>query len=195
MHISRYCICQLFRILSILLKNLTKYRKINLLCNAKTPRLTIHKVCDVYHHIGEYLYKPFLCLYPHKRNRCILNLLGHLHCHFLALLTKNFTAKRIHHILCENLILNPIFQCKFFVKLISTYFCQVISSGVKKHCCHKIFCTVQTKRLSRTNLTVKLLQTLLIIIGSIFCEACKYLGFFSKQFENFLICTNSQCPN
>ncbi len=157
MHVSRNRIRQLLRIFRILLKDLTKHRKINLLRNAKASRLTVNKVRNIHHHIGKHFHKPFLCLYPYKRNRGILNHIRHFHGYLLTLCAQHFSAKRINNILRQNLIANSVFQRKLFVKFITANLRKIISPRVKEHCRHKIFCTVQTERLTRTDFAVKLL--------------------------------------
>ena len=195
MYISSNRICQLLRILGILLKNLAQYRKINLFRNAKTFRLTVDKVRYIYHHVGKHLDKSFLCLYPHKRNCSILNCLSHLQSHFLTLRSKNFTAERINNVFRQNLISDSVFQGKLFVKFITSNLRKVISSGIKEHRSNKIFRAVQAERLTRTNLAVKLLQAFLIILRRILRKTGMNLRFITKQFQNFLIRANTKRTN
>ena len=190
MYISGDRIRQLLRVLRVLLEDLTQNREVDLFCDPEASRLAVHKIRD--HHVGEYFYKPFLCLDPHKRNSCILDGLSHLDRNFIAFLAENLTTERIHHILREDLVPDPVLQSQFLIKFISADLRKIISSGIKKHCCHKVFCTVQAKRLAGTDLAVQLLQTLLVVLGGIFGKACQNLRLLAKEFQDFLIRTYTE---
>ncbi len=90
------------RIVTVLLQNLLKDRIINQLCNAKLPGIAVHKVSDVYHHIGKNLDVLLLCLDPDKGNCRILNGVSHLKGDFIARLGQKFSSGSIHHIFCQN---------------------------------------------------------------------------------------------
>lgn len=111
-----------------------------ILCLAKDLEENIGS--QVYHHIGQHLLLALRSFNPYKRNCCILNLI----CHFLiqlgAGLCQNLSGGGVNDIFRQGMAFNAILKCQFFIKFITAYFCQIISSGVKEHTVEQTLCTI-----------------------------------------------------
>ena len=90
---------------------------------------------------------------------------------------------------------DTVAQQKFFIKLIASDFCKIISSRIKEHTCDQALCTVNCQRLTRTDLFVQFQQTFLITFRSIFCKTGKDLRFFPEQIDNLRICSITKCTD
>ena len=158
-------------------------------------RIKVNPFAKVYHHIGENLYVTLLCLDPYKRNACILDLVCKCFIYFCTSLSQDLTGRLVYNILSQNLSADAVAKQQFFVELITSDFCKVISSRIEEHACDQALCTVNCQRFARTDLFVQLEQTFLIALGSIFCQAGKDFRFFTEQIDDLRIGSVAKCTD
>ena len=185
---------QLFRI-RILFHQLFQNRIIYQFLDAEFSRLAVHIFLQIHHTVGEHFDIAFLSFDPNERNRGILNLYRQIRVHFRIRFRDNLSGNRIHHILRQHLAADPVFQGKFFIEFITSYFCQVISSGVEKHTCDQALRALNSQRFARTDLFIKFQQTFLIALCCILCKRRQNLRFFTEQLQNLGIRAVSQCTD
>ena len=155
-NISLNGICKSFRIFAKLFNDLCKHRIINVLCNAKLLGITFYEMGNVYHHIGKNFDILFFCLNIYIRNCSILDLFTKLKGHLGSCCRKDLSCQGIYYILCKDLISQSVLKGKLFIKFISAYFSQIISSGVEEHCVNKAFRTFNAEGLTGTDFFVQL---------------------------------------
>ena len=90
----------------------------------------------------------------------------------------------VHNILSQNLSADAVAKQQFFVELITSDFCKVISSRIEEHACDQALCTLSAAAGCPTEIFVQLKQTFLIALGSIFCQAGKDFRFFTEQIDD-----------
>ena len=87
---------------------------------------------------------------------------------------------------------DTVAEHQFFIKLVSSYLRQVITSRVKEHAGDQAFRTINCQRLSRTDLLIQLQKSFLIVGCRILFKARHDLRLFAKQLDDLRICTDSQ---
>ncbi|GFH92745.1 hypothetical protein IMSAGC002_04017 [Lachnospiraceae bacterium] len=134
MHVLLYGFCQFFRVIAVIIQNLRQNRIINQFRDSQFPGVAIHKIRNIHHHIGKNLNIFLFRLYINIGNRCILDSIRQFRLHLCSGLCQYLPCRCIHHIFCQHMASYSILKCKLFIEFISSDFCQIISSGVKKHC-------------------------------------------------------------
>ena len=145
---------QFLRLITVFLNNLLQNGIIYELCHAELSGIALHKVSNVYHHIGKNLDVSLLCLYIYIRNSGILNGIGQFCRHPGACLCQDLSRCNINHILSQNGSADTVSEHQLFIEFISADLGKIISSGVKKHSRDQAFCAVHGKRLTGTDLLI-----------------------------------------
>ena len=115
-----------------------------MLCDTKLLRVTFNKACNIYHHIGKNLYVLLLCLDKYIRNCRILDPVSQFSVNLGSCLCKYLSGKRIHNILCQDMVSDPVSECQFLIEFVASNLGKVISSGVEEHGIDQAFCTFNT---------------------------------------------------
>ena len=194
MHMMTNGFFQIFFIF-MLFHKLCQSRVIYQFCNSQFFWVTVHKTGKFYHHIRKNFNISFFCLDPHKRNCRILNGICQFFCNFCSCFCQNLSCCCINHIFSQNLSCNTVSQKQFFIKFISSYFCQIITFRIKEHTIDQTASAFHCQRLTRTDLLIQFQKTFLITGSCIFSKTCQNLRFFTKQIYDFCICSFSQSTN
>ena len=139
---------------AVFFQNLCENRIVHQFRNPYFFWFHVHIILQIYHHIGKNLDISGLSLDPHIRYCRILNTLCKVTVYFRSFFCKNLSGRHIHNVFGERMPVDAVFQRQFFVEFISSYFCKVISSRVKKHCRNKAFRTFYRKRFARADLLI-----------------------------------------
>jgi len=107
-------------------------------------------------------------------------------------LGNNFTAFHINCIFGQSKTGDTIAKCKFFIKFITSYFSQIVSSHIKEHTINKALGTIDGKWLARTQFFVQFQKTILIILRSVFRKTCNNFWFFTEQIQDLLVCSDTE---
>ena len=153
-HILADCFCKRFGILRILFQNLCQYRIVNQLCHAQLLGLTVYIVGQLNHHAGKHFDFSFLGLDVHIWNCAVLNQISQFCCYLGACCCQNLTGCGIHNILSQFVTADTVAQQQFLIEFITSYFRQIISSGIKEHRVNQAFCALYAQRLTRTDFLV-----------------------------------------
>ena len=141
-----------------LFDNACQYRIINLFCHSDFVRINVNNSLKIHHHIGENLDISCLVLsfHPQIRNCAVLDRICDFAGDLCSFFSYNFACNRTYHIFCKNTAFYTVFQHQFLIKLIASYFCQIITPGIKEHTCNQTLCTVHRKRLAGTDFFIQL---------------------------------------
>ena len=186
-----------------LLHKLLKHRKIYLFPDARFFLLFRCDVCplfDIHHHIGNDIYLSFVKVvfrileldFDHnKRNRLILDLIGTFPCKPFAGL-HDYLAVFPFHILCEDMSCDTVAERKLLCKFISSHMRKVITSCIKEHTLDKTSRIIYIKRLTGTQLLIKLKDTFIHAGGGILFHSSKKLRLFTKKIKDLGIRSESE---
>ena len=111
MHVLLDSLCQTFRILAVLFQNLCQNRIIYGFRYAQFSWVAVHETGNIHHHIGKNLNILFLCLDIYIRHCCVLDGIRQFCGHLRPCRCQNLTGRHIHHILCQNVMSDPVPKC------------------------------------------------------------------------------------
>ena len=192
-HIFTDCFILLFFSL-VFLQNFRQFRIVNFFCDSQRFFICFwQERIEIYHHIGEnFLISSFFRLNKYIWNSCILNFISQFLCYKSSSLCNHLSCHRTDSIFCQFKTGNSVTKSQFFVKLISSYFSQIVASHIKEHTVDEIFRTVYCQRLARTQFLVKFQQTILIVLWRILGKTCQNFRFLSEHIQNLLVRSYSQ---
>ena len=153
-HILADCFCKRFGILRILFQNLCQYRIVYQLCHAQLLGITVYIVSQLNHHAGKHFDFSFLSLDIYIGNCAVLNQVSQFCCYLGACCCQNFTGCGIHNILSQFVAADTVAQQQLLIEFITSYFRQIISSGIEEHRVNQAFCALYAQRLTRTDFLV-----------------------------------------
>ena len=164
-HIFTDCFILLFFSL-VFLQNFRQFRIVNFFCDSQRFFICFwQERIEIHHHIGEnFLISSFFRLNKYIWNSCILNFISQFLCYKSSSLCNHLSCHRADSIFCQFKTGNSVTKSQFFVKLISSYFSQIVASHIKEHTVDEIFRTIYCQRLARTQFLVKFQQTILIVL-------------------------------
>ena len=185
---------RLFNIVDIivLFQNAFQHRIIYQFRDSYLFRIHVHKIGDIHHHAGEHLDIALFCLYPHKRNRRVLNRVSHLFRHCRTLFCDDLTGCDIHHILSQHMAGDTVSKQKLFIEFVTSHLSQIITAGIEKHTHNEAFRTLHRQRLAGTDFFIQFKKAFLIIGGSILRKAGEDLRFFTEHLHDFRVRTDTK---
>ena len=106
------------------------------------------------HHAGKHFDFSFLSLDIYIGNCAVLNQVSQFCCYLGACCCQNLTGCGIHNILGQFVAADTVAQQQLLIEFITSYFRQIISSGIEEHRVNQAFCALYAQRLTRTDFLV-----------------------------------------
>ena len=156
---------------------------IDLLC------LEAHILRKVDLHRGKYLLLTGRSLDPYERNGCILDLYSLREADLITRLRDHLTGGCVDDILCQCVALDSVFKMKLLIKLITSNLRKVIAARIKEHAVQKRACGIDGQRLTRSDLTIELEQTTLVVLclRLLLLEGSNKLRLLTEELDDLLI--------
>ena len=156
-------------------------------CQAKFFNVRIDFNCLV----CQNFYFSIFCYDIDVTNTCILDLITQFHCQHSAFFSHYFACHGVNYVFSQNRIFHTVSQCQFFVEFITTYFRQVVSLRIEEHTVQQGSGAFYCRGFTGTQLFVDLDQTFFIRFCCVFFQSCQDLGFFTEQFDDFRVGTDT----
>ena len=145
---------QLCLILSEFRQDVLEHRIVYHLRDPCLFRFKVHITGQIHHHVGENLLVSLHALDPHKGDTCVLDLLRLFLVKDLSRLCQDLTRRHIHGVFCQSVACQAVLEGQFFIKFITAYLGQIISSRVKEHAVKQALGAVYGQGLARTYLLI-----------------------------------------
>ena len=156
MNILMNCFFQLIDISGCLFQEFSKYRIVYQFSYANFFRINSTYSLEIYHHIRKYfdITVTFFSCDPHIWNSCILDGICKFSVNDSSCFCNYFTCHRTYYVFGQRMSCDTVLEHKLLIKFITSNLCKVITSRVKEHAGDQTFCTVYSKRFTRTDLLI-----------------------------------------
>ena len=105
---------------------------------------------------------------------------------------QNLTGFLIQQRLCQNLALNTALPAQLLGQLVTAYSCQIITLSIKEQAAEHLMSIVYVERLTRTNTTINLLQSVSTSSGIITLQSRSNSIIVIEECQNLLIAAKYQ---
>ena len=140
-------------------------------------------------HRRKYLLLTGRSLDPYERNSGILDLDRLRKADLITGLCDHLTGRCIDDVLCQCVTLDSVLKMKLLIKLITSNLRKVIAARVEEHTVQKRACRINGQRLARSDLTIELEKTTLVVLclRLLLLEGSEKLRLLTEELDDLLI--------